>query len=754
MKKNIYLALFCFLTIVGFSQATPTANFNIGNPKCINVPIQYTDQSTGAPTSWTWTFTAGSPATSNAQNPSITYTSPGTYAVYLIATNANGSSTVYSSNVTVSSTPTITVSSPTICNGSSGALNANGASTYTWVPGNATGSTYNVSPNSTTGYTVTGTSSAGCKSSASTIVTVLPRPTVSVNSGSMCIGSPYTLTPSGAVSYSWSTGSTSPTIAVSPTTDTPYSVTGTGANGCKSLAVSNVTVFPLPVISLTSGTICPGQSVPLYASGANTYTWSTFTELPSATVSPTITTTYSCSGSFLNGCTSSATTTVYVTAAPDFSLTTSTVCSGITATLVATPITASISSFFWSNGTNGTSMATSQTVTTTYSCTANTTGGCSSTKTTTLYIYPSPVLASSTGTVCSGKSFVINASGAVSYTWTTGSNNSSITVTPTVTSSYGFTGESVNGCINSGIATVSVVALPNITIPARSVCLGKAAILSGQGGNFYVWSTSATTPTISVSPTTNTTYTCIGTAVSGCSNIAVTTVTVFPTPIVPLTGATICSGQTATLTASSANTYTWSNGNHSSSIFVVPLVTTSYSCIGLSLNNCEYQSTTVVNVVSVTAPTIVQSGYVLTSSSPTGNQWYLNGSPIVGATSQAYTFTQNGNYSVIVTGSNNCQSDFANISIFDTALPDFDLKKAISIFPNPTNGNINISMLFEKANNEEVTIKVYDASGQLIREEAAAGTNTLVNLENMSGGIYIVEVSVKQYRAHFKVLKL
>jgi len=55
--------------------------------------IQFTDESSNGPTSWSWTFEGGSPATSNAQNPSVTYSTSGTYTVTLVATNAGGSST-------------------------------------------------------------------------------------------------------------------------------------------------------------------------------------------------------------------------------------------------------------------------------------------------------------------------------------------------------------------------------------------------------------------------------------------------------------------------------------------------------------------------------------------------------------------------------------------------------------------------------------------------------------------------------------
>lgn len=73
----------------------PTADFN-ANQTSITTgsSINFTDLSTGSPTSWSWSFQGGTPATSTLQNPiNIQYNTAGTYNVTLIATNANGNDT-------------------------------------------------------------------------------------------------------------------------------------------------------------------------------------------------------------------------------------------------------------------------------------------------------------------------------------------------------------------------------------------------------------------------------------------------------------------------------------------------------------------------------------------------------------------------------------------------------------------------------------------------------------------------------------
>jgi PKD repeat protein len=82
----------------------PAASFAASEQiACPGAAIQFTDYSSGSPTSWSWTFNGGNPALSNAQNPLVTYNTPGTYLVSLTVTNANGSDTrTVNSYVTVS----------------------------------------------------------------------------------------------------------------------------------------------------------------------------------------------------------------------------------------------------------------------------------------------------------------------------------------------------------------------------------------------------------------------------------------------------------------------------------------------------------------------------------------------------------------------------------------------------------------------------------------------------------------------------
>jgi len=103
----------------------PVADFIASSTSiCTGNAITFTDVSTNQPTSWSWTFTGGTPATSTTQNPTITYNTPGTYDVQLVVTNGQGSDTeLKTMHIVVGSSGG---SLPLIEDFESGSLNTNG----------------------------------------------------------------------------------------------------------------------------------------------------------------------------------------------------------------------------------------------------------------------------------------------------------------------------------------------------------------------------------------------------------------------------------------------------------------------------------------------------------------------------------------------------------------------------------------------------------------------------------------------------
>jgi len=581
----------------------------------------------------------GSPATSNELTMTIT---PGTPVSVSIVADKNNF--CFGTPVTFTATPSLTTLAPTYRWYNNGVL----------ITG-ATGVTYTSSSLANNDViTVVMTSSVSCISGSpatSNAITMIVNaaPTVAVNSPSICIGSSATLTASGAATYVWSTGETTPGISVSPTSTRTYTVIGTAA-GCNSASVtSTVTVNAIPVISVNSPTICNGQSATLTASGAATYVWSTGAIGNTISVSPTSTATYTVTGTTSSCPSLPKTSTVTVNAVPVVTVNSPVICSGNSTTLTASGAT----TYVWSNGATGASISVRPTTTTTYTVTGTTSNCPSLPVTSTVTVNATPVVTVNSPAICNGQSTTLTASGASTYVWSTGATGNSISVSPTSTTTYTVTGTTSSCPSLPKTATVTVNAIPVVTVNSPTICNGQSTTLTATGATTYVWSTGQTGASITVNPTTNTSYTVTGTT-SGCPSLPKTaTVTVNAVPVVTVNSPVICSGNSTTLTASGAATYVWSNGATGNSISVSPNVTTNYTVVGTTLNCPSLPKTATVTVnatpvIAVNSDTICNgTSATLTASGAATYVWNT------GATGNTITVSPNitTNYTVVGTTS-------------------------------------------------------------------------------------------------------
>ena len=604
----------------------------------------------------------------------------------------NGTCNAMSTNtvtVTVTAGPTIsaTATPATICAGANSTLTASGASTYTWVPGNLTGTSVTVGPASTTTYTVTGTDLNNCSNTANVTVTVnqLPAVTAVAAPPAICAGNSSTLTASGASSYSWGgilgNGATK---VVTPPITTTYTVTGTDGNNCTNTANVTVTVNQPPTVSATATppAICAGSSATITAAGASTYAWSNgLGNGATKIVSPNTTTTYVVTCTDINNCVSTASVTVTVYQLPTIitTATPTTICAGTNSTLNAS----GASTYTWNNGLGvGATKIVSPATTTTYMVTGTDGNNCTNTANIIVTVNQSPIV-SATATpqvICAGSSTTITAAGASTYAWNNGlGSGATHIVSPASTTTYTVTGTDGNNCINTANVTVTVNPLPTIiaTATPAMICAGTNSTLAAIGANTYVWMPGTLTgSTFSISPVSTTTYTVTGTDGNNCINTASVTVTVNPLPIVSATATptTICIGSNATLTAIGANTYAWSNGLGSGNTKIVsPSSTTTYTVTGTDTNNCT-ASANVTVTVNTTIPVVAISvspndticqlaSTTLTASGATSYLWNT------GATTSAITVMPLTTTTYTVTGTFNVCTATASMTITVLPLP-------------------------------------------------------------------------------------
>ncbi|MBK6934415.1 MAG: hypothetical protein IPH17_04940 [Bacteroidales bacterium] len=317
------------------------------NPNTLCLGSSSVLTATGADT-YNWSHGIGS----SGSTITVTPTENTTYIV--TGTSTEGCTNTATITIAVNPIPNVTAfANPNnICIGGSSTLSASGANTYNWSNG-MSGASITVTPNSTTTYTVTGMSTAGCTNT--TTVTVIISTTIDVtanaNPSSICEGASSILNAGGGDTYTWSNGMNSATITVTPSNTTSYTVTGY-SGGCTGTAIVTVTVNQLPTISLTANpnTLCLGSSSVLTATGADTYNWShgIGSSGSTITVTPTGNITYIVTGTSTEGCTNTASVSITVNPNPTINITCAqtTICKGESVILNAI----GADNYSWSHG--------------------------------------------------------------------------------------------------------------------------------------------------------------------------------------------------------------------------------------------------------------------------------------------------------------------------------------------------------------------------------------------------------------------
>lgn len=347
---------------------------------------------------------------------------------------------------------------------------------------------------------------------------------------------------------------------------------------------------------------------------------------------------------------------------------------------------------------------------------------------------PTVTASASVNTICVGASSVLTANGANTYSWSpaaglSATTGSPVTATPTATTTYTVTGTDLNGCSSTATRSITVNPLPNVTITAgaNAVCLGISTTLTANGANTYSWSPAGTLNTttgasVTATPTATTTYTVIGTnTTTGCSKNATKAITVNALPNVAVTAASnsICLGSSTSLTASGANTYSWTpstglSATTGSSVTASPSVTTTYTVTGTNTTTgCVKSVTKMITVnplpnVAVTAAAnniCIGSSTSLTATGASTYTW----SPATGlnATTGATLIanpTSATTYTVVGTDANTC-SNSTSVAISVTQMPSISVTgptsactgSSISLTASPTGGTGTCSVQWENS---------------------------------------------------------
>lgn len=394
--------------------------------------------------------------------------------------------------------------------------------------------------------------------------------------------------------------------------------------------------------------------------------------------------------------------------------------------------------------------------------------------------------------ICADNSTTLNASGIGVLGWYSaetggvylGGGSSYLTPVLTYTTTY-YVQDST--CMASPRIAVQVVVNPNwpvmvsITASMDTVCEGSPVIytattVNGGTSPYYLWlvngiSVSTNSGTYTYTPSNTDSVCVILTSNELCtsgnpatSNTIVMTVNPVLEVSVSIAASAnnFCEGSVVIMSATPTHggktpSYQWNVNNttagiNSSTYTFEPLNNDTVKVIMTSSEGCTSINPAISNSITMVIfpfpakPFITVSNNTLTSNSTYGNQWYLGNNPISGAINQHFVATENGYYSVMVT-LNGCSSEMSDSTyMIITSVQSSDSYENITVFPNPTTGEIYVNIPALKAG--EFTMQVFnDAGAKLFSSEyiySSFEQKFPLDLSNLPNGIYTLLIQQRE----------
>ena len=725
--------------VITFTQEGSTCGASTGS-------IDVTVSEGLAPISYSWT----GPNSFTASTEDVANIEAGTYTVEILdAALCSASSTIQVNNT---NSPVLSfIATNTNCGESIGAIDLilenTTAPTFAWTgPDGFVASTEDISGLQSGTYIVTVTDGL-CIETGSQEITNLDGPTASLtlSNDTICAGSdviltfqftgvaPFTFTYlDGILPVTVTSFNSNTYIAtVTPVSNTTYSLTSIVADAnptCEGSVVngtSSVVVNPTPAqpTIIADGPIvfCEGNSVVLTSSSTINNVWN-ITGGDQLNQSITVTTSGSYAVAVGNsfGCADTS-ESVVVEVLPAGQITANndtTVCAGSVLQFNATGGT----DYVWSPSIylSGTIIPNPVCIpfeTTTYIVTGSSACGSGSD---TIVVTVNPIVDTDLGddiTVCQNEALVLsveNVPGA-SYLWgpveaIVGSNSSaSATINTSAATEVYVQTTNTNGCVFSDTIQVNIT-LSNQTFDIvangpTTFCEGESLVLQASTGNLVNWSNGLQNfDEILVTESGN--YSAVFTGGNCPAYSDTIVVTVIPSPEIEILtqgSTTICDGNCLTLNSSETSNITWTSPNGTTSNDP-----TLQACVGgwYLLSRIENGCTGVDSILITVAPAVIapvitldgsdilcdgQTTATLTSSYAIGNQWFLNGDPIVGETGNSIEVSSAGSYTVVVTSPEGCSATSAAQGITVKPVIPIDVTAADTVVCNDEVVNIQLS---------------------------------------------------------------
>lgn len=295
-----------------------------------------------------------------------------------------------------------------------------------------------------------------------------------------------------------------------------------------------------------------------------------------------------------------------------------------------------------------------------------------------------------------------------------------------------------------------------ISVSSGTTCPGVAATLVASGASSYSWNTGATGASISPAPLATTVFTVTGTS-GACSSSRTVTLTVNPLPVITVNRQNVCFNTPASIIASGASTYTWSDGNSGASNVLTLQNTSTYTITGFNSPQCFTQKVVTITVnplptATAQATNLACAGCTngsLSALAAGGTPPYTYIWTPVGNTSAAINDVGEGCYTVTVTDALGCAGEDEVCVSFDVGL-----SKAVSeisqvrVWPNPASGQVVVAS-DKKINKAEL----YDALGRCVLLGLPLAEKFDMDLSRVANGVYYLKLTSQEETRIVKLLK-
>ena len=353
--------------------------------------------------------------------------------------------------------------------------------------------------------------------------------------------------------------------------------------------------------------------------------------------------------------------------------------------------------------------------------------------------------------VCDGTTVTINGPVVedVEYLWNTEETTQNIEVTETGTYSLTLTNEF--GCETSDFIYIvfNDFIVPDLhTSDSIYSCAGETVTLDPQEGIAWLWSDASTESTLDV--TTNGWYYVTVTVTGGCEGSDSVYVLFHTLPLIDLgANQAICDGLNVLLEAPEDMIYSWNTGDSVQSITIDTAGV--YSCTITDVNGCsnsDQMSLSIYNLpgVDLGSDIFVDETQTIILGVETGHPEYLWST---GATTDFIIIEASelelgpNTFSVTVTSNNDCiAEDEVIITVIPGAGIESNKLKDFSVYPNPSNGIINIS------GEDIISIDIFDSLGRYV----VSTLERQIDLKDLAKGIYTIKISTKETSVNTKLI--